>query len=141
MNIFREEIRKVYSESVLETCRADGDRMPYQDRATSPKVWVWAIPGKETFDSVNDRSLEEQHCHRNFVVPTQYGCGCENDGCSCSEVKQAQQIFPPQFEPSKNAIIYYEGWDWSVDRWNADSLRASYTLETTRHVARRVITR
>lgn len=122
MNEFRRETRYVFSTSALEDCVANGDQMEYQDRATDCVLRLWCIPGRETFDSVNDHSLEEQHCHREFVVPTQEG-------------------FPPRYEPSKNAIVYYENWDWSVDKWRADSLRASYVLETTRHVARRILSR
>ncbi len=121
-NPFREETRYVFSTSALEDCIANGDRVEYQDRATDCVQTLWSIPGKETFDAVNDGALQEQHCHREFVVPTQDG-------------------FPPRYEPSFNAQIYYEGWDWSVDKWRTDSLRASYVLETTRHVARRLLTR
>ena len=139
MNQFRETLKRDIAFSVLQVCKFGGDRVEYQDRATTEPVFLWAIPMKETFDSVNDRSLEEQHCHRDFVVPRQFGCGCEMQECGCSNPKRL--LFPPESGPSGNAQVYYEGWSWAVDKWRRDSVGASYVLETTRHVPRRVLTR
>lgn len=133
MNEFRKETQYCFATAALDTCKVEGDRVLYQDRATSCAFWLWAIPGHERMTLKTDGALQEQHTQRRFSIPRQEG-RCE----SCGK----EHSFPPEFEPSSHAIIWYEGYDWAVEPdWECDSLNAVYGLETIRHVARRVAVR
>jgi hypothetical protein len=127
MNPFRADVRDESAYVALTVCHAEGDRIQYQDRATSPVVDLWAVPGSERFELTASPALQEQHCFRAFTVPRQYG--------ECNEV-----LFPPQYEPSAHAQIYYQDYSWAVENWTVDSVGACYILNTIRHTPRRVTT-
>jgi hypothetical protein len=133
MNSFREALKHGLGQVALEQSYAFGDFIIYQDRATEPKMKLRCIPDKEEFELTHDGALQEQHTHRNFCIPRQLACTCLEEPCICGKPEH----FPPEGEPSHNAIIYYEDADWAVDKWTRDSVGAAYTAETIKHIARR----
>ena len=137
-NEFRTELRDESAYVALEVCHVEGDVIAYQDRATTPTVWLWAVPGQERFELIHSPAVQEQQTHRTFTIPRQSGCPCGHPGCAC--MRDEIQLFPPEYEPSAHAQIYYQDYEWAVERWTVDSVGACYTCETIRHTPRRVTT-
>jgi len=119
---FRHELKIEAAAAALEVAKSLGVEVTYQDRAIDEIHKLWVIPEKQDMAMSQDGSLYEEHTARKFYIPR-------------------QEHFPPESGPSINAVIMYEGWDWSVDKWEADSVSACYTATTTHHKPRRVAIR
>lgn len=139
----REYQRETAAFIALSVAQADGCQVEYQDRVQAPKMLLWAIPGPETTDIINEDSMQEQITRKIFDIPMQHGCGC--GVADCPYIGQGDIyaghdesiIFPPENGVSIQAQVTFEGYEWSVKTVDTDSLHAKYKLHTERHQARR----
>ena len=136
----REQQRDQAAYAALAACYADGCQVEFQDRATDKFIRVWAIPGPETTHLANDGMLEEEITEKTFDIPRQMGCSCGRYDCprAGSDYTGHDEIvlFPPETGVSVNAIVRFEGRDYSVKQPMCDSLRAKYKLQSEWHKPR-----
>ena len=139
----REQQRDQTAYVVLVACQADGCQVEFQDRAyPDPEKFVklWAIPGPETTRLVDDGSIQEEITEKTFDIPRQLGCSCGRPDCPRSGTYTGHDeivLFPPETGVSVNAIVRFEGRDYSAKVPTCDSLRAKYKLACEWHHPRR----
>ena len=137
---FRAEMRDNAAYVALETAKMLGVQVVFQDRATMPRIKLWAIPGPERSEIVLEDTMQEQVTQKYFDVPRQYGCSCGH--CDCPRMgtytgHDQIVIFPPENGVSVQAQIFSDDHEWSVKTPDVDSLHAMYKLHCERHQARR----
>lgn len=135
----RDQIRDQTAYLALIDCQAMGCEVEFQDRAQKRFVKLWAIPGPEATRLSDDGELQEEITEKTFDIPRQYGCSCGQCNCACSGIYTGHNeivLFPPDTGVSVNAIVKFEGRDYSAVRPEADSLRAKYKLHCEYHKPR-----
>ena len=136
----REQQRDQTAYVALAACQAGGCLVEFQDRAQDDFIKLWAVPGPESTQLSNDGAIQEEVTQKTFDIPRQLGCSCGRENCPRAGVYTGHDeivLFPPETGVSVNAIVRYEGRDYSVKRPMCDSLRAKYKLECEWHHPRR----
>ena len=140
----REQLRYQTAWSALQVAKELGCIVEFQDRAApDPNKFMklFAVPGPETTRMSNDGSLDEEITEKSFDIPLQFGCECGNPACfywksNCYTGHKKVVLFPPETGVSVNAIVRFEGRDYSVKTPGCDSLRAKYKLMAEYHKPR-----
>ena len=135
----REQQRDQAAYVALAACQADGCQVEFQDRAQNQFVKLWAIPGPEITRLSNDGALQEEITEKTFDIPRQLGCSCGRADCPRAGTYTGHEeiiLFPPPHGVSVNAIVRFEGRDYSVTQPACDSLKAKYKLGCEFHKPR-----
>ena len=138
---YREQQRDQAAYITLIVCQSDGCQVEFQDRAApNPEfVKLWAIPGPETTRLSDDGELLEEITDKHFDIPRQLGCSCGKADCPRAGIYEGHEervLFPPATGVSVNAVVKFEGRDYSVKTPACDSLRAKYKLHCEFHKPR-----
>ena len=142
----REYQRDTAAYIALAIAQANGCQVEFQDRATpDPEKFVklWAVPGPERTRLSNDGALDEEITDKVFDIPRQLGCSCGQDDCPYigqGDIYAGHTeivLFPPETGVSVNAVVRFEGRDFSVKEPACDSLKAKYKLACEFHKPRR----
>jgi hypothetical protein len=140
----REQQRDQAAYVALIVCQTEGCRVEFQDSAyPDPLAFVklWAIPGPESTRLANDGAgLEEEITENIFDIPRQLGCSCGREDCPRAGTYTGHDeivLFPPETGVSVNAVVRFEGRDYSAKNPDCDSLRAKYKLHCEFHHPRR----
>jgi len=140
-NKTRDQLRRQTAWSALQIAISLGCQVEYQDRAQDKFVRLFAVPGPESTRISDDGELQEEITEKPFDIPLQFGCECGNPKCfywksNCYTGHKRIALFPPEGGVSVNAVVRYEGRDYSVKIPKCDSLKANYKLDCEYHKPR-----